>query len=66
MLLKIFKTKTRSLKSVKLKASRSLKARKFESTFALKFDLVYFSAMILIISQTTLLAARSDFTGRYS
>ena len=39
---------------------------KFESEFALKFDLVYFSAMIFMISQTTLLAARSDFTGRYS
>ena len=47
-------------------SKRAIATCKFESEVALKFDQIYFSAMILIISQTTLLAARSDFTGRYS
>ena len=47
-------------------SKRAIATYKFESEFALKFDRIYFSAMILIISQMTLLAARSDFTGRYS
>ena len=45
---------------------RAIATCKFESEFALKFDPVYFSAMIFTISQMTSLAACSDVTGRYS